>query len=274
MSRVYDALRRMEKEQGQAAVSPTPQPAQPLVTSAVGQTELEGVASVKVNVTRSSRLVALSQPRSLGAEKFRALVTRLGNLCLQKEIRSLQITSAGMNQGKSLVAANLAVTFAKRSGSKVLLLEGDFYRPSLATLLGLRNLLGITHWWREQSPDIARFLRQLNDMPLWLLCAGGVHEQPSQILQSTRFAEAFNRLAATFDWIVVDSTPMLPVADANLWSRLVDGTILVVREGVTSVKSLREGLEGMDDLKLIGTVLNEVSGSEHSGSADSYYYGA
>ena len=153
----------------------------------------------------------------------------------------------------------------------MLLLEGDLHRPTLAGLLGLNDLRGLSHWWSEQASDIAHFLCRLDEMPLWFLSAGTAHEQPSHILQSTRFAEAFNRLAGWFDWIVVDSTPMLPVADANLWSRLVDGTLLVVREGVASVKALQKGLESLDNLKLIGTVLNEASESDRTGYAGQYY---
>ena len=101
MSRVYDALRQMEKEQGHPGASPFPQPTELLGNSTVGPAELEGVASVKVKVTPSSRLVALSEPRSLGAEKFRALVTRLENLRRQNEMKSLQITSGVINEGKT-----------------------------------------------------------------------------------------------------------------------------------------------------------------------------
>lgn len=271
MSRVYDALKQMEKEQGRLGTSPFPESPDLLTDSAAQETELKGVGSVEVKVLTASRLVALSEPRSLGAEKFRALVTRLENLRRQKEIKSLQITSSVGSEGKSLVAANLAITFARHSRSKVLLLEGDLHRPSLAGLLGLNSLQGISHWWSRPDPDIAPFLRQLNDMPLWFLGAGTAHEQPSHILQSTRFAEAFNRLTGCFDWIVVDSTPMLPVADANLWSRLVDGTLLVVREGIASMKALQKGLESLDNLKLVGTVLNEASESDRTGYGNEYY---
>jgi capsular exopolysaccharide synthesis family protein len=271
MSRVYEAIRQLRKEQGHPGASPFPQPAERLDHSSVEPAELDGASSMKVKVTPSSRLVALTEPRSLGAEKFRALVTRLENLRRQRELKSLQITSGVINEGKTLIAANLAVTFAKHSRSKVLLLEGDLHRPGLAGLLGLNDLRGLSHWWSEQTPDIAHFLRQLNDMPLWFISAGAVHEQPSHILQSTQFAEAFNRFAGWFDWIVVDSTPMLPGADANLWSRLVDGTLLVVRERVASVRALRKGLESLDNLKLIGTVLNEASESERARYADHYY---
>jgi protein-tyrosine kinase len=274
MSQVYEALRQLGKEQGHPGASSFPQPAELIGNPAVGPTELDNVISVKVKVTPSSRLVALSEPQSLGAEKFRALVTRLENLRHQKEMKSLQITSSVINEGKTLVAANLAVTFAKHSRSKVLLLEGDLHRPSLAGFLGLNDVSGLSHWWSEQAADITHSLLQLNDMPLWFLSAGVVTEQPSHILQSTRFAEAFNQLSGSFDWIVVDSTPMLPGADANLWSRVVDGTLLVVRERVASVRALQKGLESLDNLKLIGTVLNEASESERTGHADQYYAGA
>jgi capsular exopolysaccharide synthesis family protein len=271
MSRVYDALRQKEKEQGHLGASPFPLPEDLIGDSTITPTELDRVTPVKVKVTASSRLVALSEPQGLGAEKFRALATRLENLRRQKEIKSLQITSGVPNEGKTLVAANLAVTFATRSHSKVLLLEGDWHRPSLSDLLGLNDLRGISHWWSEQATDITHFLYQLNDMPLWYITAGNVHEQPSHILQSARFEKAFHRLTGGFDWIVVDSTPMLPTADANLWSRLVDGTLLVVREGVASIKALQKGLESLDNLKLIGTVLNEASESDRTGYGYQYY---
>ena len=271
MSRLYEALRQMEKEPGSPGPSPFLQAPELLGDAAVEQTALRDVRSVNVKVLPSSRIVALSEPRSLGAEKFRALVTRLENLRCQKEMKSLQITSGMNDEGKTLVAVNLAVTLAAQSRSKVLLLEGDLHRPSLAGLLGQKDLRGLSHWWSDRDPDIVRFLCRVNGMPLWFLNAGTGHEQPSHVLQSTRFAEAFNRLTGWFDWIVVDSTPMLPVTDANLWSRLVDATLLVVREKVASVKALKKGLESLDNLKLIGTVLNEASESERTGYANQYY---
>lgn len=270
MSRVYEALRQMEKDQGQVGTSPFPPAVNPWSETAAQQIELKGVSAVKVKVLPTSRVVALTEPRGFGAEKFRALVTRLENLRRQKEFKSLQITSSVVNEGKSMVAANLAITFVTHSRANVLLLGGDLHRPSLAGLLGLNDLKGLSHWWSNQNEDIEHCLFQLDGMPLWFLGAGMGHEQPSEILQSTRFAEAFNRLAGWFDWIVVDSTPMLPVTDANLWSRLVDGTLLVVREGVASVEALRKGLESLDNLKLIGTVLNEASESDRTGYRDGY----
>jgi protein-tyrosine kinase len=104
-----------------------------------------------------------------------------------------------------------------------------------------------------------------------VLSAGTTFDHPSEILQSSRFAETFTKLGSWFDWIVVDSTPMLPTVDANLWSRLVDGSLLVVREGVASIKSLKKGLEGLDNPKWIGMVLNEASEFDQMHYAEQYY---
>ncbi len=108
-------------------------------------------------------------------------------------------------------------------------------------------------------------------MQLWFLSAGPPCDQPSQILQSARFAQAFVRLVGGFDWVVVDSTPMSPIVDANLWSRLVDGTLLVVREGVTPIKALKMGVRGLDNPKWLGVVLNEASDFDRVNYTDQYY---
>jgi protein-tyrosine kinase len=274
MSRLYEALRRMEKEQRRPGEDVAPEPAESveLLGSVLTESvEFDQAPPAKINVTPSSRLVALSEPKSLGAEKFRALVMRLESHRQQRELKCLQITSGVINEGKTLVAANLALTLAKHSGCKVLLVEGDLHRPALASLLGISQLPGLTHWWTGQEPSIDRYLYRLDELPLWFLGAGAVCDQPSQILQSARFTEAFTRLNGSFDWIVIDSTPLLPTVDANLWSRLVDGMLLVVREGVAPVKALKSGLASLDNPKLVGVVLNEASDFNHIDYADQYY---
>ena len=96
--------------------------------------------AVLVSPLPESRLVALTDPNSLGAEKFRALATRFDHLRSQRELRSFQVTSSVIDEGKTLVAGNIAVTLAKYSGSKTLLVEGDLHRPTLANLFGLSEL--------------------------------------------------------------------------------------------------------------------------------------
>ena len=220
-----------------------------------------------------SRLVALTDPDSLGAEKFRALVTRLDDMRKQQELKSFQVTSSVINEGKTLVAGNVAITLANFSNSKTLLIEGDLHRPTLARRFGLNELRGLSHWWSSQNQDMSSFLYRLNDMPLWFLPAGKPFDRPSDIIRSARFAKAFAQLASQFEWIVVDSAPMLPIVDVNLWSKLVDGTLLVVREGLTPLNALKKGLQALDHPKLIGVVINEASESDQW-NYDSQYYGA
>ena len=142
----------------------------------------------------------------------------------------------------------------------------------MAALLGLSELPGLRDWWSGQDHELAQFVHRLNDMPLWFLSAGKPCDRPSDILRSARFVKAFTQLASQFEWIVVDSTPMLPIVDVNLWSRLVDGTLLVVREGLAPVKALKKGLQALDHPKLIGVVMNEASGSDQA-NYDGQYYG-
>ncbi len=96
-------------------------------------------------------------------------------------------------------------------------------------------------------------------------------DQPSHVLQSSRFAEVFSRLAGCFDWVVVDSAPILAVVDANLWSRMVDGTVVVVREGVTPIRALKQSLESLDNPKMAGVVLNEAAEFDSTSYTDQYY---
>jgi len=275
MSRLYETLRRieMQRRKSDAAHIESLQPVE-LLNSVMTEpaAKAEG-PSAQVKVSESSRLVALTDPKSLGAEKFRALVARLQNLRQKGELKSLQITSAVVNEGKSLVAANLAVTLVKHWGYKVLLVEGDLHRPTLGTLLGLTDLEGINQWWckREEGNRIAHYIYRLNDTSLSFLSAGSAHDQPAEILQSARFAETFVRLVGGFDWVVVDSTPMSPVVDTNLWSRLVDGTLLVVREGVAPIKALKIGVSGLDNPKWLGIVVNDASEFDRVNYTDQYY---
>ena len=144
MSRLYDTLRRMDKEKrGPGTVVPEPdRPVELLNSIMAAPVETAEGPSARINTGDASRLVALTDPQSLGAEKFRALVARLENLRQKSELKSLQITSAAINEGKSLVAANLAVTLVNHFGYKVLLVEGDLHRPTLTTLLGLATWKG------------------------------------------------------------------------------------------------------------------------------------
>ncbi len=276
MSRLYEALRKSEIENQQKGVVVTEasQPAEVFNSVATGSTEMDSAVTVQAQVAPTAHLVAMTEPQSLGAEKFRVLVTRLNNIRAERELKSMQVTSSVVDEGKTLVAANLAVTLARHSQSRVLLVEGDLHNPALHSLFGLSHLKGLNHWWSDANAVIADYVYRVNDLPLWFLPAGARFDQPADVLQSARFSEAFAQLAGSFDWIVVDSTPLLPMADPNIWNRLVDGTLLVVREGVAPIKALKKGLASLDNPKLIGVVLNGASEFDRVNYYDQYYAAA
>jgi capsular exopolysaccharide synthesis family protein len=292
MSRIYEGLSRFSTQRTQLDLAPAalilPEPPKTAEAvsdfgpEAMGPTgtvepqkalEIDKILSVTMQPSRGSRLVAWTNPNSLGAEKFRALAVRLDAMRKLHELNSLQVTSSVINEGKSFVSANLAVTLAKHSGSRTLLIEGDLHRPTVASMMGLNELKGISDWWSGTDRDITHFLVRLNGTALWLLPSGKTDARPSEILHSARFAEAFVQLASRFDWIIVDSTPMLPVIDTNLWSGLVDGTLLVVREGVAPLKALKNGLQSLVHPKLIGVVINDASEFDQANYDGQYYDG-
>jgi receptor protein-tyrosine kinase len=158
---------------------------------------------------------------------------------------------------------NLAVCFSKHTAERVLLLEGDLRKPTLGTHLGIGTLPGLGDWSLADKP-IHKFIYRFDSLQLWVLPAGSTPENPVSILQSARFLELYSQLSASFDWILIDAPPLLPMADVSFWSRQADGLLLVVREGRTPKTILKKGLETLDNPKVIGVVVNDAHGLEKS----------
>jgi len=114
----------------------------------------------------------------------------------------------------------------------------------------------------EFSPT--RHVYYLEDPKLWFMPAGHPPENPLELMQSGRLGELMERLAIGFDWIVIDSPPVLPLADTTVWARLADGVLLVTREGKTERQALQRGVEALGQTNLLGVVLNSCSDADHS----------
>jgi capsular exopolysaccharide synthesis family protein len=232
---------------------------------------LEKIETIELHPT-AARLVSMLDERGLGAEKFRVLAARLTNLRHNVKLRSVQVTSSVIAEGKSLVSANLAFTLAKRLSSSVLLVEGDLRKPALCSLFGISRRPGIGEWWKQERAPMRNFVVRLGSTSLYLLPAGSV-QHPASILQSGRMVEGIKEFCEHFDWIVIDTPPLLPMADSNLWARLADGTLLVVRRGIVSRKALKQALETLDSPKLIGAVLNDATDLDQVSYYGKYYSG-
>jgi receptor protein-tyrosine kinase len=276
MSRVYEALRQSEIEKGGTPTLLDPD----TFLSAAGVPEkviepASGIAwddikSLLPAVREESRVVTLTESNGLGAEKFRLLRARLRNLRERRQLQKLVISSAVPNEGKTMVAMNLAVSLAKHTSEKILLLEGDLRKPMLGEHLGIKTLPGIGEWASAEEP-ISKFIYRFNDLQLWILPAGSAPENPVNILQAPRFLDLFKQISTGFDWIIIDAPPLLPMADVSFWSRQADGMLLVVREGTSPKTILQKGLETLDNPRLIGVVLNEAHQVESSYYSHYYY---
>lgn len=224
--------------------------------------DLQQCPSLSVAVPTDSRLVSIEKEESLGAEKFRFLAVRLRHIRQTRPLKKVLITSTIPQEGKSTVAANLACTLARRKQQRTLLLEGDLRRPTVAARFGLGRVAGLSEWFHGEGT--AMNIYHLESLNLWVLPAGNAAENPLELMQSGKLGSLMERLTEWFDWIVIDSPPVLPLADTSVWARLADGILLVTRPGVTEKHQLERGLATLEKSKLLGALMNSSTDASHS----------
>lgn len=269
MSRLFEALQRLESEQAGTPSVPLSSSAAELLQAAERGAEDSG--SIRLDQFRTlsafpppdGKMVCLTAPDSLGAEKFRFLGVRLRQLQQKRPLKKVLVTSTLPEEGKSMVAANLATTLAKKESQKILLLEGDLRRPTLPEQLGVGRNPGLSEWLQGEFCPITNIYR-LAAGGFWFLPAGTPPENPLELMQSGKLSALIEQLEAWFDWIVIDSPPVLPLADTSVWARIADGILLVTREGTTEKQQLKRGLQALEQSKLLGAVLNSATDTHHS----------
>lgn len=261
MSRIFEALRQSMPEVDYSAGAESTIPGSPLVSMFNGDPQqLHEVQTFVLPSDPSSRLVAVEHPHELAAEKMRVLATRMRFLQQRKGLKSLLVTSAACGDGKTLISANLAITLAKQ-GEKTLLIDGDLHQRSLTRMVGEASSRGFSDWYQTRD-SIGNYLLRSEDMPLWFLGSGLPHSQPLSVLQADETAAALKEVANWFSWIVIDSPPLLPLADANVLAMLTDATLLVVRHGATPKRLFQKAIEQFDRSKLFAVVVNDAQTSE------------
>jgi capsular exopolysaccharide synthesis family protein len=179
-----------------------------------------------------------------------------------RTLKKVLITSTIPQEGKSTVAANLACTLARRKQHRTLLLEGDLRRPTVADKFGLGKVPGLSEWLHGESA--AMNIYRLEALGLWVLPAGSAPENPLELMQAGKLAPLMDQLSAWFDWIIIDSPPVLPLADTSIWARLADGILLVTRKSITEKQQLQRGLEALERSKLLGALVNGSTDTNHS----------
>jgi capsular exopolysaccharide synthesis family protein len=266
MSRIFEALQKSEAKRASGALVSSPL-ADEILDAAEQETMASaprqgGFTSLRLSIPYGSHLVALTQKESLAAEKFRYLGVKLRQLQQGRNLKKILIGSTLPEEGKSMVSANLAATLARRQQQKVLLIEGDLRRPVLAQRLGHIGLEGLAEWLIEGQSPLPN-IYQLENAGFCLIPAGSPPENPLELMQPDRLQGLLSRLSVLFDWIIIDAPPLLPLADATVWSKLSDGVLLVVREGKSEKRYLQRGLSAVDPKSLIGVVINSCSNTDH-----------
>ena len=213
-------------------------------------------------------LVALSAPQSAAAEAFRSLRINIQFASLDQTLQLITITSAGIDEGKSLVAANLAITMAQAE-QRVILVDCDLRRPALHTLFGVNNDSGVTSMLFANEGDAPPL--QATSVPgLQLLASGPLPPRPADILGSRRMGEILQSLRGLADVVIIDTPPVLAVSDAVVLAPRVDGVILVMQAGHTRREPAKQARIVLEKAKahIVGVVLNDAEMTQSSG-----YYG-
>jgi capsular exopolysaccharide synthesis family protein len=192
---------------------------------------------------------------------------RLWPLWESGKLKTLLVTSPQPQDGKSTVVLNLATALAEQGQRKVLVLEGDLSRPTLSKHLGLPNRPGLGECL-DDNKDPLPLLRKIEPLGWYLLSAGETRGNPAELLQSPTLAQIFETVTRYFEWIIVDSPPVIPLTDTLSLKHHVDAGLLVVRADQTPRSMVENAVARIGSKHLLGLIFN---GSEELGRAYSDY---
>jgi protein-tyrosine kinase len=309
MSRIYEALQKAESERkperredesrvpersssaemrSQAAVAEAeyvPMPAPATVYTKPTLSEQDGDALDLDGIVRRPWAPSLAQlpallERGPAVEQFRSLRSRIYELRDISPLKSILVSSGMPQEGKSFISTNLALSLARHKNSKVLLIDGDMRRYTLHQLLGCESHPGLADYLAgkaslvdvmqraEQSIEVHGTSKPL--LPnLTFIAGGNGGDKAADLSGSQRFGELIRLASPHFDWIIVDSSPVLPVSDAVNLARSCDGVLLVARGGVTKFPIAQRAQSELKASHVLGFVLNAVQDAPQVGG----YYG-
>jgi len=205
------------------------------------------------------------------SEAFRAFRTNVLFSSAQDGARSLVVTSTGPGEGKSMVASNLAISLAQ-AGQRVLLIDADMRKPKGHEIFGCKQEPGLSNVM-VGSTKASDAVRKTTISGLWVLTAGRIPPNPAELLGSARFREFVSSLKAHFDWIIIDTPPVMAVTDSSLVAHHASGVVFVVGAEMTSHHAARRAVEQLQqaNAKFVGAVLNRVD-LKHNAYYYSQYY--
>jgi capsular exopolysaccharide synthesis family protein len=217
-------------------------------------------------------LVSLTAPASFAAEQYQGLRLTVERLARTRDARTFAVTSPAAGDGKTVTAINLAGALARGTGLRVLLIDADLRRPTVDRQLGLDAGSGLADALSNDTLDFETMIRKLAPHQLFVLPAGTPRTGAHQILHSPRLEAFIVEARRRFDFVIIDTPPLLPVFDSALLAKHVDGVLMVVAANQTPRKLLGEALNILDPDKVLGIVFNRDE-RPLFGYYDAYYRG-
>ncbi len=224
----------------------------------------------KKNIIMPVALISVADQTAIVSEQYRTIRSNIQFASVDQELKTLVVTSSGPGEGKSTMSANLAVVFAN-SGKKVLLVDADLRKPSVALTFHLPNNNGLTNLLGSKEKNVTDYAMETMIDNLWVMTSGPKPPNPSEMLDSKRMVEIIMELKRQYDLVIFDMPPVASVTDAQLLSAKTDGTLLVARERKTVKQELLKAKELLSIAKanLLGVVYN---GAKKSSEFNYYYY--
>ena len=215
-------------------------------------------------------LIVEKNSKSISAEAYKTLRTNIQYSSFDKEIKTILVTSTIPGEGKSTIAGHLALSFAQQD-KKVLVIDCDLRKPALHKMFKLSNFKGLSDVIVGNS-DLEKAMYNYRDN-FDILTSGKIPPNPSEILASNAMTMLLEKLKTMYDIIIIDSAPLQAVTDAQIISNKVDGTLLVIRAGLTKREAILQAKELLNQVnaKILGVVLN---GAENNSEKHYYYYGS
>jgi capsular exopolysaccharide synthesis family protein len=289
MSRIHEALKKAEQERAMSQSTRESEPSAldaPIEPAGIYSAAIAGASPALSSVgesllTRCRRTNWSPDPKTMlfftgeehaaGMEQFRTLRSRLYQAREKLPLSKLLITSALPKEGKSFTASNLAQVIVRQHGRRALLLDADLRNPQLHNVLGAEPGPGLSEYLRSETDEFSIIQRGPMEN-LFLIPAGANSGNPAELLANGRLKFLLSRLEAMFDWIIVDSPPAVPVADAALLANFCDGVLLVVRSNSTPMDAARQAKKEFAERNVVGVVLNGIAPDLSPYSQ--YYYAA
>jgi len=229
--------------------------------------------TAKVQHDLDSRLVSLLKPESFEADQYRMLRYAVERACPAEGSRVIAITSAVPGDGKTLTAVNLAGTIAKAGQSRVLLIDADLRRPSVAQVLGyggVRRGWGLVDAILDRRLSLEQISWSVDAFNLSVVTSRRPQSDTYELLASSRFGELIREARQRYDYVVLDTPPVLPAPDSRLLAEFIDGYLIVVAADKTPRRLLEETFALLTPEKVLGLVFNRES-FKHSRYGRYYY---